>query len=136
MIPYFSSKQEWKLFNDYLKADWRSITRICCLCINLICDVQKTSRQLKMVGLICFNLALWDYAMLNHITFIGIYNHSKRRMFFIPCPTKRRNRKTNERKHNEATKRFQGNISVEGWMNKCLECGNLVGLIFSWSIVC
>ena len=104
-------KTKWILFNDYLKADRRSITRLCCLCINLICGVQKTSRQLEMVGLICFNLALWDDAMLIHITFIGIYNHPKKRMF---CPTKRRNRKTIERKHNVATKTFQGNISVEG----------------------
>ena len=128
MIPYFSSKQEWKLFNDYLKAEWRSITRICYLCINLVCGAQKSSRQLGMVWLSYFNLDLWDDVMLIHITFIGIYNH--------PNTTKRINRKTNERKHNEAKKRFQGNISVEGWMNKCLECGKLVSLIFSWSIVC
>ena len=47
-------------------------------------------------------------------TFVDVHNHPKR-MFFIMCPTtKKNNRITKERKHNEAIKTFQRIISVEG----------------------
>ena len=46
--------------------------------------------------------AIYDYWVKRRIiyihTFMGINNHPKR-MFFIMCPTKKRNRKANERHH-------------------------------------